>query len=543
VPNGAKPGKHPAADLGRKKAVTAGGVGVNMDLVYYLDQIDGHEFEDVMAEIFRRFEFDVERGKLSNDEGRDLILRKASAVAVVECKHQKAAVGRPVLQKLHSAAITFPNATAAILVTTGWFSEAAKEYAKSLNERFPLRISLWDMSVLVEQARKVGVFLISDRQEVDPFFIVPPRTLEQFSTQAWQRHFAALKSSPRPLHQAITFGAFQEEVVPALVVEYSVDKIFETQAGVIRHVAESGQRFVPTHGVSLTASETTFFSHSTPQRLTETHVFGKPVASLFGLPVQEWLARVREKQARRLSEYVSYSGRNNQSYTKYCEVHARDVLVASRQTVFFRKHLSFRVGPRKYAASFADDRSQPLLVTGLSGFPDGGGGFVAGDGFVCNDCGVISPSSGANGGASCQRCSRTLCAMHHWRYPRRAPNRWCSLCHTCYLKEDANEAQNDALAVQYSLLQNVAISGLLAIVPGLPFILGKRWISGIVLLSIFFLLVLPLWGLSAYAGALATALTLAVSIGASCYWSFRLRCHASNLARISGYAPQWQDTC
>ena len=493
-----------------------------------------------MAEVFRRLGFDVERCKLSNDEGRDLILRKTRTVAVVQCKHQQANVGRPVVQKLHSAAITFPNATAAILVTTGSFSDAAKEYAKSLNEKFPMRIVLWDMSELVEQARKVGVFLTLDRQGTDQFFIVPPRTPEQFKAQAWQRHFAALKSSPRPLHQAVTIGPLQEDLVPALVVEYRVKKIFETQAGVIQHVAESGQRFFSTRGASLSASETNFFSHSTPQRLTATHLCGNPVATLFGLPVQEYLARVREEEACRLSRSVSYSGRNNQVYTKYCEVHARDVLVASRQTVFFRKTLSFRVGPRSYAASFADDRSQPLLVTRLSGFPDGGTGFVAGDGFVCNDCGVISPSSGSNRGDSCQDCSRTLCAMHRWRYPRRAPNRWPSLCHRCYLNKDASDAQNDALAVQSSLLQNVAISGLFAIIPGLSFILGKRWIPGIMLLTILCLFALPLWRLSVNAGALATAATLAGSIGSSCYWSVRLRCHAQNLARIRGYVPPWK---
>ena len=104
----------------------------------------------------------------------------------------------------------------------------------------------------------------------------------------------------------------------------------------------SGQQLIPAPGVILSPLETTFFG-SVAERLAETDLCGKPAATLFGLPVKKHLAEIAEEQARRLSGSVSYRGRNNQLYTKYCGC-PQDVLVASRQTVFFRKRLSFRVG-------------------------------------------------------------------------------------------------------------------------------------------------------------------------------------------------------
>ncbi len=50
------------------------------EIVYELDTLGGHDFEVVMLELFHCIGYQTERGKLSNDEGRDIILRRGSDV-------------------------------------------------------------------------------------------------------------------------------------------------------------------------------------------------------------------------------------------------------------------------------------------------------------------------------------------------------------------------------------------------------------------------------------------------------------------------------
>lgn len=74
-----------------------------------LQSIDGFEFEQLCAKIFEK----VDWGKVEllggiADGGRDIIITATDgSKTVVECKHYtKSTVGRPIIQKLHSAVVT-----------------------------------------------------------------------------------------------------------------------------------------------------------------------------------------------------------------------------------------------------------------------------------------------------------------------------------------------------------------------------------------------------------------------------------------------------
>ena len=70
----------------------------------------------------------------ARDGGRDLLVHHPTGLWVVECKHwPKGTVGRPVVQKLHSATLT-SNSRRAMIITTGRFSNDAEAYAQSLND-------------------------------------------------------------------------------------------------------------------------------------------------------------------------------------------------------------------------------------------------------------------------------------------------------------------------------------------------------------------------------------------------------------------------
>ena len=76
-----------------------------------LDELSGFEFEDVMADVFRNLGYEnVRQASKTADEGRDLLMEEVvdgrRRGVVVECKHT-GTVGRPVVQKLHSAIATY----------------------------------------------------------------------------------------------------------------------------------------------------------------------------------------------------------------------------------------------------------------------------------------------------------------------------------------------------------------------------------------------------------------------------------------------------
>ena len=94
----------------------------------YLHLLNGFEFEKLITELFRLHGYNVVNMPYTGDAGRDIIIEKEDIRTLVECKHQKSAIGRPVVQKLHSAIVVDMKANQGILVTTGSFSKQAIEY-------------------------------------------------------------------------------------------------------------------------------------------------------------------------------------------------------------------------------------------------------------------------------------------------------------------------------------------------------------------------------------------------------------------------------
>ncbi len=74
--------------------------------VISLDDMDWFEFEHFTAHLFQKLGFgkpeEIQKG---SDCGRDVIIHSPSGdLIIIECKHHpKSTIGRPTVQKLHSA--------------------------------------------------------------------------------------------------------------------------------------------------------------------------------------------------------------------------------------------------------------------------------------------------------------------------------------------------------------------------------------------------------------------------------------------------------
>lgn len=135
-----------------------------------LDDLSGFEFEDVIEDVFRNLGYEnVRQAERTADEGRDILMEEVvdgtRRAIVVECKHT-GTVGRPVVQKLHSAIATFgfDGPKRGMVVTTGRFTNPAIEYAQRLQRNDdPYPIELIDGEDLREIANEIGLDLYNGR--------------------------------------------------------------------------------------------------------------------------------------------------------------------------------------------------------------------------------------------------------------------------------------------------------------------------------------------------------------------------------------------
>lgn len=135
----ARAGKHRAGELNRLRKQ----MRCNLELL--MVRGTPRQFEELVTEVFTRMGFTAKLTAATNDGGKDIICRRGSETIYVECKFfaPNRKVGRPLLQKLVGAVAT-DRVSKGICVTTGSYTEQAREYARRAD------VELWDMQQLSE---------------------------------------------------------------------------------------------------------------------------------------------------------------------------------------------------------------------------------------------------------------------------------------------------------------------------------------------------------------------------------------------------------
>ena len=311
-----------------------------------LDDLSGFEFEDVMEDVFRNLGYEnVRQADRVADEGRDILMEERVdgrlRAIVVECKHTDA-VGRPVVQKLHSAVAThdYDGPARGMVVTTGRFTGPAEEYARNLRENDdPNPIELLDGDDLREIAEEVGLDLYNGRIEIlceetlrptDPSRSPAYPAIDAFH-DVKNLHAEAV---PDP-HTAATF-------VPFVRVQADVDSVFETSVGIIHRVHESDELVVRADRNGPTVPETGIqhlVAANYGQRVAlDEDAFADEFDDLsqwrYGQTETEYKEWAVEQLRRAYTTTVSYTGDNNVTYTKECEPNVSDVSVQAIDPVY-----------------------------------------------------------------------------------------------------------------------------------------------------------------------------------------------------------------
>lgn len=217
---------------------------MNGEETVWLDAIDGFEFEKVCARIFEKLGYGhVEDIVDVADKGRDLIIHATTGKIVVECKHQpKSSIGRPVIQKLHSAVIT-EGAQSGMLITTGTFSKQASDYASELSEK-GFQVKLVGRALLADLAHKAGIRLLG-RGAPGPVVVfqtsvpnvVKEKLIAEFAPRIRSQPHSSetLLATLRPEHLVLN---------PLYIVTYDVHHDFKTTVGVVHSLHLDGMKLL-----------------------------------------------------------------------------------------------------------------------------------------------------------------------------------------------------------------------------------------------------------------------------------------------------------
>ncbi|QAU11519.1 restriction endonuclease [Halorubrum sp. BOL3-1] len=311
-----------------------------------LDDLSGFEFEDVMEDVFRNLGYEnVRQAERTADEGRDVLMEEVvdgtRRAVVVECKHT-GTVGRPVVQKLHSAIATFEfdGPKRGMVATTGRFTGPAIEYAERLRGNGdPYPIELIDGEDLREIADDIGLDLYNGRIEIlcdETLRPYDPATAVAAPVTAAFRDIDNIDSTDLPdPYSEVTFR-------PVVTVTADTNAVFETSVGVVHRIndrsrfvvhAERGQPRTASSDVSNLVVENLNATVALDTDRFETE-FDAMEERRFGQTQTEYKEWAVERLRDHHTTTVSYTGDNNVTYTKTCEPNRSDVSVQSIEPVY-----------------------------------------------------------------------------------------------------------------------------------------------------------------------------------------------------------------
>ena len=372
-----------------------------------LDDLSGFEFEDLVADVFRKLGYEnVRQAGKTADEGRDVLVEEVvdgqRGAVVVECKHTDS-VGRPVVQKLHSAVATYDYAgpKRGMVVTTGSFTNPAQEYAQRLRATDdPHPIELLDGQTLRKIGEEIGLDLYNGRIEIlcdetlrpyDPSRGVHAPVADAF------REVENVDAADLPEPTAVA------DFRPVLQVTAETNATFETSVGVVHRERGTDRIVVAADRGHPTVTDETvreLVTNNLTQRadLDETQfggVFDEVEVHRFGQTETEYtdwaLERIRELRTRT----IQYTGDNNVTYTKTCEPKLSDVAIQAIEPVYLpRIRQTVSLGEYTYPYEYYNaGPSRAVIENGIH---------------RCVQCG----DEGASTFTYCANCGSVNCGSH-----------------------------------------------------------------------------------------------------------------------------------
>lgn len=397
-------------ELAEKNTTERNGSSTPFYETVVLETLDGYEFEKLCAKIFEKLNYGkVDIMPLSGDGGRDLLIHSSEGLIVVECKHQpNTSLGRPIVQKLHSAVIS-SNAIKGILVTSGKFSTQAVEHANALSTK----IELIDKKILADLATRSGIELIVDGER---HTVLRYPLSDDFAIKNKISSFIERKceSHPSKSSDLIKISRRNVSFLPSYVIQYDINSIFETNVGVIhKEFLKNGNFLIDGNSGGSIKQELANHLISSPLTVYNESDFNNFQFSRTDFVIDDRsLANLLKKIIiERHTRTVSYYGRNNQRYSKVCVPSEKDVFISNIKQVYLPyQDIKFEILTQNYGLNATENAQNILSYTTMLNCKICSS-YIDNKGVLCNSCGSLVHGERLldSHGFRCRQCGKTIC--------------------------------------------------------------------------------------------------------------------------------------
>lgn len=372
--------------------------------------MDGSEFEGLCKRILEGAGWgSVETHGGGPDGGIDLVVHEPGGGKIAaECKRWKGSVGRPVVQKLHSAAGDC-GARKGVILTTGSYTRGAVEYARRITNP---PVELYGRDNLADLAQKSGIRLVDGRERLE---------VHCFPAHGMGEIRAMLSGVLDPMISHPWPARAMCEVVPSRVL---LSAHYLVRAD-IRHEFPARRNLPPADEKGATlmffARDGTMVSEGDARFLERSRLIKPYQIPALPCPVIEEGFKMDRRAAERcaVAEMVSrhtravtYAGPGGREQTEQIAPRPGSVTITETKQVFVPRYmLRLRFLRSSYdCLLIQNDVGVRIKSSGLDACSVCGGK-IAGAALLCNSCGAVAHPPKAIGSHShaCASCKMTLC--------------------------------------------------------------------------------------------------------------------------------------
>lgn len=407
-----------------------------------LETLDGYQFQQFVGRLFDKLGFvNIEVGPPTADAGIDISMEQEGVLGTikyaVECKHHpENAIGRPTVQKLHSAVIHSPISIKGLIVTSGHFSNQAIKYASEVG------IELIDIDKLTELANKAGLVFQTDEtvQAVNTFPLSERPQLVKKLFDFLQYELKGFSKDSTKISEISIY------LIPTFMIEYYVGANFSTTVGRIHSINENGTLFVDGktgNPINELLIQPIFGLKDKISRLDNNSLEGLVIKErgVFDSTNKDVEEKAKHILRVRFAKAVTYYGANRCKYTKKCTPKKSDVAIKNIKKVYVPILVfCFSILGRNYILATQEAPNKLAIVTkkiakiegtGFNQYPEVcmicSNRFIDLSKFVCNKCGIITCK---NDSSKCKKCGKIICEDHTFMKRRflRKSDRYCEEC-------------------------------------------------------------------------------------------------------------------
>lgn len=395
----------------------------------FLGDSDGDAFESICQKVFTEyFSSSVERTPLVADGGKDLIIHHPSGLVYVECKHHSNPIGRPVVQKFHSAMIT-DNIARGIIVSTGGFSKDALEHIAK--NHLPIRTV--DRAEFDSLAAKAGFIIIYGTVVHGAEFQIEPCSESDFNELVC-RHLDEVTTT-NPIRPSSFISNLQRRTILAKFyrTQYTIhselwnnkkDQLLDTIdcSGYFYINAESRRYHFDDEFSDLV-------SKINPVPMSSTRyskIIGNPISVS---DIEEFLVDAANE---RYSSQVIYTNNSGQKRTKDHVIRKQDVDIRNTDEIYLPlSSFSYNIGDKAQSVDCVElGKDHMFYVVNTSESCSFCSSALTGPRLMCNDCRSFFCPEHKSMIVDCSQCGKQICKSCAFYYNKSLIFK-INLCHNC----------------------------------------------------------------------------------------------------------------